>query len=150
VARYESGDGFGGVRIDQQDAQIVSLSQSRPRRGASEECLPSSLPAGKLRNPVRVVSARPSFWTFESRSDRCLQPAKPDYRRFRDYPLTGHAGGMPKPTRLDPKWTVCLIRGSALACRSLFALARRARSGYFCKQNAQQSHHRAKIRRHLS
>jgi hypothetical protein len=100
VARHQSGDGFGGVRVDQQDTQIVSLSQSRPRRGTSEECLPSSLPAGKLPDPVRVVSAGPPFWTFDSRSDRCLQQAKPDNRRFRDYPLTGHARGMPKPTRL--------------------------------------------------
>jgi hypothetical protein len=30
-----------------------------------------------------------------------------------------------------------------------FALACRPLSGYFCKQNAQQSHHRAKIRRRL-
>ena len=48
VVRHESGDGFGGVRIDQQDAQAVGLSQSRPWAGTSEECLPSSLPAGKL------------------------------------------------------------------------------------------------------
>jgi hypothetical protein len=34
MARHQSGDGFGGVRIDQQDTQIVSLSQSRPQAAA--------------------------------------------------------------------------------------------------------------------
>jgi hypothetical protein len=34
---------------------------------------------------------------------------------------------------LDPKRTVFSIRARNRACRSLFALARRARSGYFCK-----------------
>jgi hypothetical protein len=46
--------------------------------------------------------------------------------------------------------TVFPIRARNRACRSLFALARRARAEYFCKQNAQQLHHPAKIRRHLS
>jgi hypothetical protein len=77
VVRHQSGDGFGGVRIDQQDAQIVSLSQSRPRRGTSEECLPSSLPAGKLPGPVRFVSAKPRFGRLNHVQTAALQPAKP-------------------------------------------------------------------------
>jgi hypothetical protein len=32
--------------------------------------------------------------------NRCLQPAKPDNRHFRDCPLTGHAADMPKSTRM--------------------------------------------------
>ncbi len=34
---------------------------------------------------------------------------------------------------LDLNRTVFLIRARSRACRSLFVLARRARSGYFCK-----------------
>jgi hypothetical protein len=30
------------------------------------------------------------------------QPAKPDNRLFRDYPLTGHGANMPKSSRTDP------------------------------------------------
>src|ERR1700730_2021906 len=43
---------------------------------------------------------RGSGWALESRPNRCLQPAKPPNRHFRDYLLTGHAADMPKSTVL--------------------------------------------------
>ena len=38
-----------------------------------------------------------------------------------------------RASEFNPKQTVFLIRARSRACCSLFALARRARSGYLCK-----------------
>jgi hypothetical protein len=43
---------------------------------------------------------RAPVWTLESRPTRCLQPAKPETRYFRDYPVSGHIPDMPKSTRM--------------------------------------------------
>src|ERR1700730_1187365 len=40
------------------------------------------------------------FGRLNQRPNRCLQPTKPDNRRFRDYPVTGHATDVPKSTRM--------------------------------------------------
>jgi hypothetical protein len=36
-----------------------------------------------------------------------VQPAKPDNRHFREYPLTGHAADMPKSTRMTQSGPGC-------------------------------------------
>src|ERR1700676_2875430 len=59
---------------------------------------------------------RGSDWALKSRPNRCLQPAKPDNRHFRDYPLTGHAAGMSKSTRMTPNRTSTTTKDISLDC----------------------------------
>jgi hypothetical protein len=59
---------------------------------------------------------------LESRPNRRLQPAKPDNRHFRDYPLTGHAADMRKSTRMTQsrRWMFGRILGLGLDGRESY------------------------------
>jgi hypothetical protein len=64
---------------------------------------------------------RGSGWALESRPNRCLQPAKPDNRHFRDYPLTGHAADMPKSALLNSE-KVMRVYGDRIAAIERFTV----------------------------